>query len=295
MPRLGPILVALGALLWASDMIFRARLVATYSPLFMVFLNHWICVICLLPFCWRHLRALRRFSRADWLAVIFLGIGSSAAAMIFFTMAFAATHDYAVPALVQKVQPLFAIALARLTLKERLPNKFWLWLVIAMLGVYLLAFGATWVGPSLYATAFAPIFYALLAAAIWGAGTVAGRSLSLHHSFLVVTTARYVVATIFLSALILLHGSWPEIKLIQGHDTLWFLLMALLPGLVALLVYYRGMQTTDASTASLAELTFPLGTVVFSWLFLDAPLTSPQLLGAACLMYAVLAASRPRT
>jgi drug/metabolite transporter (DMT)-like permease len=68
--------------------------------------------------------------------------------------------------------------------------------------------------------------------------------------------------------------------------------MALLPGLVALVLYYKGLRNITASLASIGELAFPLTAVVTNWFFLDAHLALSQFLGAALLVASVTAVTR---
>jgi len=63
--------------------------------------------------------------------------------------------------------------------------------------------------------------------------------------------------------------------------------MALLPGLLALILYYKGLQTTIASRAAVAELAFPITAVITNWLVLKVHLASSQILGGSLLVGAV--------
>ena len=60
---------------------------------------------------------------------------------------------------------------------------------------------------------------------------------------------------------------------------LFIALLALVTGLVALLLYYYGLQRTPASVAAIAELTFPVVAIAVGYLAFDATLTASQLAG----------------
>jgi drug/metabolite transporter, DME family len=49
--------------------------------------------------------------------------------------------------------------------------------------------------------------------------------------------------------------------------------------LVALLLYYYGLERTPASVAAIAELTFPVVAIAVGYLAFDATLTASQLAG----------------
>ena len=100
--------------------------------------------------------------------------GASAIATILFTQAF--VHgDPITPVVLQKVQPLIAIAAARVILGEE-PRRRFAWFVIpALLGVWLIAFPQPF---DVHAPGVQPIALALGAAVLWGLGTVFGRYLA---------------------------------------------------------------------------------------------------------------------
>jgi drug/metabolite transporter (DMT)-like permease len=56
---------------------------------------------------------------------------------------------------------------------------------------------------------------------------------------------------------------------------------------VALFIYYKGLENTSASVATLAELGFPMAAIFVNWIFLDATLSAVQLLGVAILLSGV--------
>src|ERR671911_454510 len=66
--------------------------------------------------------------------------GGSALATLLFTTAFALGNPTVV-ILLQKTQPLFAIALDHLLLRERLRPAYWPCFAVAVLGAYLISFG----------------------------------------------------------------------------------------------------------------------------------------------------------
>jgi len=79
-----------------------------------------------------------------------------------------------------------------------------------------------------------------------------------------------------------------------GAALLWALgtvlaLLALVPGLAALLLYYRGLRRTAASTATLAELAFPVTALAVNAVAFGTVLGATQLAGAALLASTVTA------
>ena len=67
--------------------------------------------------------------------------------------------------------------------------------------------------------------------------------------------------------------------------------MALIPGLLAMWIYYRGLQRTPASRATLAELAYPLTAAVVGIVVFHLTLAWSQWLGAAIIVVSVTALS----
>ena len=59
------------------------------------------------------------------------------------------------------MQPIIAILLAAIMLKEKLSERFWLWSIIAIVSAYFVSFGATFAFSSLQGAAVLPVIYAL--------------------------------------------------------------------------------------------------------------------------------------
>lgn len=282
----GPLLVALGALLWSLDSLFRSRLVNSYSPFLLVFLTQLVCAVFILPACWVMRKEILRFEWRDWAAFLFLALASNILAMAAFTYAFAHTTNFSAPILIQKLQPLISVLSAALFLKEKLPKRYFLYVALAMSGSFLVTFGSG-AGLALGANELFSAALALVAALFWGLGTTIGRYVSLRHSFWLVTSMRYGLSVL---AMLLFLPHW--LAELRGHasfggDVWLFLGMALVPGLLALAIYYRGMQSTRASVACWMELAYPVSAIVLNWVFLGSRLSGVQLAGGALLIGAV--------
>ena len=108
----GVVLVAVAAAMWGTDPIIRKTMSGTTSATTIVFGEHVILVVLTLPLL---LPALRAVFRAGWRyvgAAVVIGAGASAVATILFTDALIGHSDFITPVVIQKVQPLVAIAAA---------------------------------------------------------------------------------------------------------------------------------------------------------------------------------------
>ena len=294
----GPLLVVLGASLWATDALFRVPVTHRYSPLLIVTINHVFLLAPSLFILRKQYADLRLLSLKEWAALIFISCFGSVLGTVAFTEAFVATSNYSVPVLIQKIQPCFAILLARVLLRETVRPWFWLFAAIAVSGAYLLPFGFTPVWFSLKGQDLAAISYALLAALIWGSCTVVSRLLLQNLSFTFVTAARFILGAIFAVALtgasLLLRDTPTQLATPVWLDSWHFFAMAFISGLIPILIYYRGLKSTSASVASLCELAFPLVAILLNWLYLDSTLNTAQLLGAGLIVFAITGISLRR-
>src|SRR5690242_14486224 len=116
---LGTAIVAFAAALWATDVVFRRHLAQDMSATELVFWEHAVLAIAVLPILLRAGSALRRLDARDWLAVLVIGGGASVAATILFTKAIVSGGDPTTPLLLQKLQPVFAVCFAWTLLGER--------------------------------------------------------------------------------------------------------------------------------------------------------------------------------
>lgn len=285
----GTLLIFLAAMMWATDAPFRVSLLKDLSPQFVVLAEHFFNMLLVLPVLIAARSAIARLSGKEWAALGVIAVGGSALATFMFTQAFAYVNP-SVAILLQKLQPIITITLASVFLKEKLKSGFWLWAVLAMAGAYCISFPN--LVPQVYAgEQFNPnmtgVLLAVGAAALWGASTVFGKYLLHRIDFLHVTALRFGIAFLFLLVAGALTGHVREVADVTARDWLFLCIIAFVSGALSLYLYYRGLRTTKASVATIAELGFPLAAMLINALFLDEKLTYTQLAGAAVLLVSV--------
>jgi DME family drug/metabolite transporter len=268
--------VAVAAAMWGLDGLLRKPLATTLDAATVVLWEHLIAVIAI---CWLIPPAIavyRRCGLRDQVAIAVIGVGASAVATAMFTEAFALsvkTYDFITPLVLQKLQPLIAVGLAVAVLGERLRARFAFYAVPALVGAWLLAFADPF---DVKVAAVKVALLSLGAAALWAAGTVLGRMVSASVQPRELTVLRYVwgLPAAFLVALRTHAGLAPG-----WHNLFGLALLALIPGLAALSLYYYGLRATAASRATFAELAFPGTAAVVGVLFLNSHLSWSQWLG----------------
>jgi drug/metabolite transporter (DMT)-like permease len=205
---------------------------------------------------------------------------------LLFTTAFAIGNPTVV-ILLQKTQPLFAVALASILLRERLGWAYWPCFAVAMVGAYLISFGDLGPFAALGSAELLTAALALGAALLWGSSTVLGRLVLKDMPFYALTGARLLLAVPLLAAIVVAQGTLGGLGAGFAAEPGRVVLLALIPGLLALLLYYRGLSGTRASYATLAELAFPATAVVLNWTFLGVGVSANQVLGFVLLWGAV--------
>lgn len=277
--------IALAAGLWSTDALFRKPLTADLSALAIVFAEHLLALVFVVPILVSSWAAVRKLTARQWWAVIFIGVAASALATVAFTASFSYVSP-SVAILLQKVQPLITFLLAFALLGERLPKRFWLWAVFGLVGAYLVSFPEIIPQLSIYQRGLTGVALALAAAVLWGGATVFGRFLLNDVPFPVVTALRFVVALPFLGLLLALNHGFAGFAL-SPRDLLFLTIIMFGPGFGAMYLYYRGLKVTRASVSAILELTWPLAAVVLNWIFLGDKLVWVQIMGGLLLIGAM--------
>jgi len=274
------ILVALGSALWGTDAVLRLPLTGHLASSTIVLYEHLILCVIAIPVLVRAREELRHWQWKHWLALIGIAWGGSALATVLFTQALG--HGNPTTAiLLQKMQPLFTFLLAGPLLGERLTARHWGYLAMGAFGAWLVTFGTdhgiAGLIPAIPQVQVTAALMALGASALWGTSTVLGRFISPRSSFSTVTALRFVVALPMLFAIAQVTGA--PLPLPEGQQMLRLATMALVPGLAALLLYYRGLQGTPAALAAIAELCFPTTALILNWLVLNQHPAALQIAG----------------
>jgi len=287
----GPLIVFLSSLFWAADAPFREPLLlGGLSVPFVGFLEHLLNSIVSLPGLLAKRAGFKKLTFKQWVGLIYIGVGASAfGAVLYVQAAVIMNYNFTVAALLQKLQPLFAITLAVIFLKEKLSPKFWLFAVPALLGAYLVTFG--WASPaSLWSTGghlnlVGPAL-AVGAAILWAGGTVVGRSLMSNIDVQLVNGMRFVFGLIFLTFYVAIgyHFQFGQMTPFFWRNVT---IIALVTGFFSLWLYYYGLRFTKASVATLMELGYPLALTVVNWKFLGITLNIWQIIGALVLLASV--------
>jgi drug/metabolite transporter, DME family len=292
--RYAVVFVAIAAMLWASDAYFRNQLVQHLSATQIVVAEDALVTLFLLPVLIRSRQELRALGKRGWTAVLIIAAGAQALATILFTASFsiAAHHQlFAETFVLQQTQPLIAIVLAWIILGERRRPWFWLAAAVAIAAVYMVLFASDPLSPvsALQNGRLEVGLLALGAAALWASGTVLGRFALGSISFWSMTALRFTLALPVLVIVVLVQSGLGGFGHYQVSDFVPNLLaIAIVPGLLALLLYYRALSKTPASLATIAEMAYPVAATLIAsapppWGF-NQPIFPAQVVGTVLLI-----------
>src|SRR5882672_2237124 len=269
--RYAVVFVAVAATLWASDAYFRNQLVQHLNATQIVVAEDALVTLFLLPVLIRSRHELRALGRRGWAAVIIIAAGAQALATILFTASFAiaAQHQlFAETFVLQQTQPLIAIVLAWIVLGERRRPWFWPAAAVAIAAVYMVVFASDPLSPlsALQNGRVEVGLLALGAAVLWASGTVLGRFALGSISFWSMTALRFTLALPVLAVVVLVQDGLGGFGHYRVSDFVPNLLaIAIVPGLLALLLYYRALSKTPASLATIAEMAYPVAATLIFW------------------------------
>jgi drug/metabolite transporter (DMT)-like permease len=281
--------ICLAAALWGLDGVALTPRLFALPVLFVVFLLHAVPFGLMQAFLYSGYRPLFQLKPSTWINLLLVAavgglLGTLSIVKALFLVDF---NQLSVVVLLQKLQPLFAILLASVLLRERVTGRFLLWAALAIGGGYLLTFGLQ--GPDLStgeSTASAAL-WALVAAASFGAATVLGKRLLASLDFWQATFGRYGMTTLLAAALLLISGLGFPFGSVSRTHWLLILVIGLTTGSGAIFLYYWGLRRVRAMTATICELCLPLSAVVFDYLLNGSRLGTDQIAGALLMIAAI--------
>src|SRR3989338_670118 len=198
MKKYAPYLIIFAALLWSLDGLLRRNLYSLPAAT-IVLLEHLLVLAVLAPLLIKEFKHWLSLSSRTWYSVVAIALLSGTIGTIAYTAALGKVNyiSFSVVVLLQQLQPVFAIALAGLLLKEPMTKRFIGLAALGFIAAYVVSFPelrpnvATGSGTMLAAA------LAVCAAFSWGAGTALGRYALSHLSFVSLSGLRFALTSVF--------------------------------------------------------------------------------------------------
>jgi drug/metabolite transporter (DMT)-like permease len=286
---LGALAICVSASLWGLDGVaLTPRLYNLPVPL-VVFLLHAVPFVLMQPFLYKSYRTFSSLRTGDWVILLLVALtggilGTFSIVKALFLVNF---NQLSVVVLLQKLQPVFAIVLAGLLLKERITPRFLSWAGVAIAGAYLLTFGLALPDFDTGAPTARAALWAAIAAAAFGSATVFGKRLLSALDFREATFGRYGLTTLLALVYLLGSGTGVPFTEITSQNWLLILLIGVTTGSGAIFLYYFGLTRVRAIVATICELSLPLSAILFDYLINGSLLGPWQWIGAGVLIAAI--------
>jgi drug/metabolite transporter (DMT)-like permease len=263
---------------------------ANLSVPLVVFLIHALPFALMQPVLFGSWKRLRAIDRRAWLVLLLVSLtgglfGTLAIVKALFLVQF---KQLSVVVLLQKLQPVFAILLASVLLKEQLTGRFISWAATAIAGGYLLTFGLALPDVGRGTNTFHATLYALAAAACFGAATVFGKLLLGSLDFKTATFARYGLTSVLALGAVAASGVGLRLTAVTTENWIVVLVISFTTGSGAIFLYYWGLTRVRAMVATICELCLPLSAVLLDYLVNGTRLGPWQWLGGLALVGSIL-------
>ena len=291
----GSLAVAVSAMLWGVDGILLTPQLYNLNTAFVVFVIHLFPFLLMNLFFFKEYRFLKTMTRSDYLFFFLIALFGGALGTLAIVKSLFLLHfnNLSVIVLLQKLQPVFAIILARIILKERIKRHFALWAAIALIAGYFLTFG--WSLPDFSTEGMVTVYAALLsllAAFSFGSSTVFSKKILGDYSFVSSTFFRYGFTTVIMLLIVLLTGHLGDFSQITPRNWLFIALIGLTTGSGAIFLYYYGLRHVKASLSTFLELMYPITAVVLDY-FVNNTVYSPlQWVAAFVMLFAIIMLNR---
>lgn len=286
----GAMAICFAAALWGLDGIVLTPRLYRLDISLVVFVFHALPFALMNLFMFRQYKFIRQFTRNDLLMFSLLSVlggatGTMAIVKALFLVDFKALT---IVVLLQKLQPIFAITLAAIILKEKLKKYFVLWAAIAVSAGYFLTFGFQ--TPDLHTGNFTGLaaLYSILAAFAFGSSTVFSKKVLQKYSFFTATFFRYGFTTLFMLVFCLFAGTLIDISQVNNKEWIVFLIIGITTGSGAIFLFYFGLLRIRAMLATICELCFPITAIVLDYLVNGKILTPVQWISAGVMLFAIL-------
>ncbi len=290
----GTIAISISAIMWGFDGVVLTPRLFNLEVGYVVFILHLIPFLLMNIFLFKQYKHIQSFVRQDYIILILISLFGGALGTVAIVKALFLVNfqHLSVVVLLQKLQPIFAIILAAILLKEKLKKNFVLWAGIAIVASYFLTFGFHLPNINADANTIYASLFALLAAFSFGSSTVFSKRFLQNHNFITATFYRYGFTSLFMLIYVLIFGQYIELYVTTQLNWLFFLIIGVSTGSGAIFIYYYGLRRVKAIVATISELLFPISAIFFDYLINDSFLSPIQIISAAIMVFAIIRLNR---
>ncbi|MBW6460396.1 MAG: DMT family transporter [Bacteroidales bacterium] len=291
---IGATAISLAAIMWGFDGVVLTPRLYNLDIGLVVFILHALPFVIMQLLFYKQYKYLKIFTARDYLIIFLIALFGGAIGTLSIVKALFLINfkELSIVVLLQKLQPVFAIALAAIILKERLNKYYLIWASIALFAGYFLTFGFSIPDISTGSKTALSAMYALLAAFSFGSSTVFSKMILKSYDFKTATFYRYGLTALIMLVFIIISGKISDFPKVTGLNWSIFLIIAFTTGSGAIFLYYFGLNRVKATIAVICELFFPISTIIFDYIFNHSRLSWIQWLSAAVMVFAIINLNR---
>ncbi len=293
---IGATAIIIAAILWGFDGVVLTPRLFNLNVGFVVFMFHLVPFVLMNTFLFREYRRLKEFTKSDLFVLIsiaFFGgaLGTLAIVKALFLVNF---QHLSVVVLLQKLQPIFAIILAGVFLKEKIKRRFIFWALLAIIASYFLTFGFKKPNMSEDAPLIQAALWALVAAFSFGSATVLGKKALTRLPYYTTNFFRFGFTALMMLIYVLITNKLGEFSNVTSTNWLFFLIIAVTTGSGAIFLFYFGLNKVKAVVSTICELFFPISAIFFDYFINGHALSVVQWFSAIIMITAIVEISYKR-
>jgi drug/metabolite transporter (DMT)-like permease len=276
--------VIFAATLWSLDWILIRPQFYQFPAINIVFLEHFLWALILSPFIFTWFKKIKKINKKVFFSLLWVCLFGWLIWTLSITEAFFAAFRWesslSIIVILQKIQPLFALSLAAIVLKEKLSKRFYLFAFLSIISVYFIVFPDIKTNFSDINIFNLPAFYALIAAFSFWSSTVFWKDIVDNLWFKLATSLRFLITSLL--AFWVLISFWDIFSISKLGLIHWELLGVIVftSWAFALFLYYYWLKKIKASSATIFELAWPLSAIIFDYVFNGKFLTPIQFIAS---------------
>ncbi|MCF7857982.1 MAG: DMT family transporter [Candidatus Cloacimonetes bacterium] len=293
---IGASAIIIAAILWGFDGVVLTPRLYNLDVGFVVFMLHLVPFVLMNLFLFKEYKKIKNFNKIDFIVLFGIAILGGAIGTLAIVKALFLVHfdHLSVIVLLQKLQPIFAITLAAVFLKEKIRSRFIFWALLAIISSYFLTFGFRKPNLTEDVELIQAALWALVAAFSFGSATVLGKKALTRLPYYTTNFFRFGFTALLMLIYVLVVGKLGEIQNVTPTNWLFFFIIAITTGSGAIFLFYFGLNKVKAIVSTICELFFPISAILFDYLINHRTLSLIQWLSAAIMILAVVEISYKR-
>jgi drug/metabolite transporter (DMT)-like permease len=286
----GAIAISIAAALWGLDGVLLTPRLHNLDVSFAVFMLHLVPFAIMNIFLYKEYRNISLFSKKELIAICLVALFGGALGTIAIVKALFLVNfqKLSVVILIQKLQPIFAVSLAAIFLKEKVNKSFIVYGVIAVVASYIMTFGLSVPSVETGLTTMYASLLGLFAAFCFGSSTVFSKMALKNIDFKTATFYRYGITSLIMFFITLFTGHFMEFNTLTQSNWIVLLIIGLTTGSGAIMLFYYGLKKVKAIVAAFCELLFPITAVILDYFINDLSLQPTQWISILVLVFSII-------